>query len=495
MMRGRNNAVAEAPERPVVVGDRVAGLRIERILSRRPERYDLVEAAAPDGKRVALQLFAPALGDDGELRERILRLAGLAESIEPPLLGVLGALNVGGGRLGLGRVSPRGRTLAALLRPGPLERDATVGILSQVAGALETAAALGLPPGELAPEDIFVTGGRPRQALLADFGIGVLPHRGCESPTTIEGADYRAPETVRGAPIEPASTVYALTCILVECLTGAPPYPYDRPLLTLHAHLTEPPPRVTERRDGLPSAIDEVVASGMSKYPQQRPASPTTLLRAVQRALGVKAPIPVTRTSKRPKRAARPAPEQPRKRRAEPQDRARARARAHHPPRPARRQRPGLRGPVAVGLGFALLASTAGFAAGSNLGTTAKPKATAAAAQPRDEYVRAVGLTAKRLDAQRATARRKLRNARSASAQAAAAAALATAYREAGDAVTSAPQAPAGDARLAARLRRAEGAYGRLSRAARHHDKRAFQAAALAVVRRERELDRALAQL
>jgi hypothetical protein len=99
------------------------------------------------------------------------------------------------------------------------------------------------------------------------------------------------------------------------------------------------------------------------------------------------------------------------------------------------------------------------------------------------------------LDAQRATARRKLRNARSASAQAAAAAALATAYREAGDAVASAPNAPAGDARLAARLRRAEGAYGRLSRAARHHDKRAFQAAVLAVVRRDRELDRALAQL
>jgi hypothetical protein len=503
MTRRHHSAVAEAPEQPVAVGATFAGLRIERTLSRRPGRDELFEATSPKGKRVALRLFDGPFGQDEELRRRVLRLASLKESIEPPLLPVLGAVEIGGGRLALAHDLPRGETLADLMRAAPLEREEAVAILSRVAGALETVGALGLPAGELTPDDIFVTSGRPRQALLADFGIGLVSGRGCESPIAIEGADYCAPEAVRGAPVEPASNVYALACILVECLTGAPPYPYDRPLLTLHAHLVEQPPKVSERVDGLPPALDDVVASGMSKHPQQRPASPAAFMRAAQQALGVKAPIPIIPAAKRPKRARRPAAEQQHKRPAEqPQKRtreqqhggARERARAT-PPRPARRRRPGLRGPVAVGLGLAVLASTAGFAAGSNLGATTQPPTPAGVTHTDAEYVRAVEGVAQRLSARRAAARSELQRARRASEQAAAAATLAAAYSEAYDALASTPAPAPAETQLVARLRGAKDAYRRLSGAARRHDARAFRAAGKAVLRHERELDRALARL
>ena len=66
-------------------------------------------------------------------------------------------------------------------------------------------------------------GGEPK-VFLTDFGIGAPRGRACELPSVLEDAGYRAPEEIRGKAPEPASNVYSLTCMLVECLTGSPPY-------------------------------------------------------------------------------------------------------------------------------------------------------------------------------------------------------------------------------------------------------------------------------
>ena len=499
MIASRNRPVARAPQAPLGVGATLAGLRVERILSRRVGRYTLVQAASAQGKRVALKRFdTPAAGDDG-VRDRVLSLAQLRERIGEPLLPILGTLDGDDGLPCLAHALPRGETLAELLRAGPLDPRDTVAVLSHVAGALESARALGLPLGELTPEDIFVTGGRPRSALLADYGIARSAQPGCESLSAIEGADYRSPEEVRGRPREAASSVYALACILVECLTGAPPYPYERPLLTLHAHLVEPPPRVSGRRDGLPPAIDEVVASGMNKRPEQRYASPERLMRAAQKALGTKAPIPlptaarkraVAKTAAAKARPAAPKPDRPSRRSARPQRGSR---------RPQRRlvARPAHASiPIAAVL---ILLSTAGFALGQAGGGSSQsprprgPSPEHGALAQRAAYVRTLDGVMQRLSTRRTTARQRLRHAHRPHAQAVQATAIADAYRRARGAL---PQKPIRGAELLpARLREIEGAYRTMAAAARKGDSHAFRVAGRAVVTLERELDRALHDL
>jgi serine/threonine protein kinase len=350
MARRRGQLGHHGSKTTVDVGTRVDGFRVERIVSTRPGLNTLAEAATLRGERVTLGVVARPLKEDRELRRRVARLIPLRASVDHPnVLRLLKAVD-GGQRLHMESI-PRGAvTLADLLADGPLERTQALKILGQVAGALETARAKGLVHRALSPRSIVVEPGEEPRVFLTDFGIGAPRGLPCELPAALEDAAYRAPEEVRGEAPEPASNVYSLTCMLVECLTGSPPYAYSRPLLTLHAQLTAPPPRLAECDPSLPAEVDEVIARGLAKDPREREGSSGALVNAAAHAVGLHVPIPVARAARK-QRAAAPAHERrpAHARRAAPQPPARPapsspKRHATTPPRtekpPRRREKP-----------------------------------------------------------------------------------------------------------------------------------------------------------
>lgn len=105
---------------------------------------------------------------------------------------------------------------------------------------------------------------------------------------------YMPPERLSGAPDDPRGDVYALACVLYECLTGQPPFGAGDPAAQVGAHLHGPPPRPSAVRAEL-APFDEVIAAGMAKRPEDRTPTAGALARAAAQALGGAAhPLPTS---------------------------------------------------------------------------------------------------------------------------------------------------------------------------------------------------------
>ena len=344
MTRARSKLALESPA-PLEPGAMVDGFRVERVLSVGTGHAVLVQALAPGGSRVAIKLLDHMASDSEQWRQAI-RMARTRAAIDHPHLVRLLKVGEHDGRLYV--VSElRGTTrLADRLSQGPFETGDALRVVAGVAGALDAAAREQLVHGELTSQAILLDDNAPAHALLTDFGIGrerVPPQR---LRIDVEGADYRSPEEIRGGPLTPECNAYSLACVLFECLTGSPPYPYERPVLTLHAHLVEPPPRPSQLRSELPAELDDVFARAMAKQPDQRLGA-SGLVRAAAQALGEEVEIPAgaareaeKRPARRPKRVAIPA----RPRRSAAPTRP---ERSHAPPRPRRPAEPAQPKPTA----------------------------------------------------------------------------------------------------------------------------------------------------
>ncbi len=139
---------------------------------------------------------------------------------------------------------------------------------------------------DVKPENILVTGND--FAYLVDFGIA----RAAADPRLTQGGiamgtyNYMAPERFTGDEVTYRADIYALACVLGECLTGAPPYRADSVERLVAAHLLEPVPQLSQLRPGtLPMALDQVMALGMAKRPDDRYCTAGDLAAAAHDAL------------------------------------------------------------------------------------------------------------------------------------------------------------------------------------------------------------------
>jgi serine/threonine-protein kinase len=173
-----------------------------------------------------------------------------------------------------------------LTRYGALPPARTVAILRQIAAALDAAHATGVTHRDVKPANILVTA--DDFAYLVDFGIAraVTDPGLTQTGMAMGTCYYMAPERFTGDEVTPLADVYALACVMGECLTGSPPFPANSIERLIGAHLMEPPPRPSQLRPGsVPAAFDQVLAKGMAKNPAERYASAGELAHAAHDAL------------------------------------------------------------------------------------------------------------------------------------------------------------------------------------------------------------------
>ena len=179
-----------------------------------------------------------------------------------------------------------GRDLQSLLAEGPVEPARSVAIIEQVAAALDAAHRAGLVHRDVKPSNILVTD--HDFVYLIDFGIAfAAEHTALTGSGNVIGTwPYMAPERFGSGQVDARSDIYALACVLHECLTGSRPFPGDSIEQQVAGHLHSPPPRPSAITSTVPEAFDDVIATGMAKQPDQRYRTASDLARAAGSALG-----------------------------------------------------------------------------------------------------------------------------------------------------------------------------------------------------------------
>jgi class 3 adenylate cyclase len=163
---------------------------------------------------------------------------------------------------------------ARLRRVARIPLQGAIGILDQVADALQTAHDRQVIHRDLKPENIFLTRRASREDFVKvlDFGISKMLDDGSDRTRTgapIGTLGYMSPEQTRGEKTVGIQTdIFSLGVIAFELLAGKKPFGSGAESLYEVCH-RDPPP-ISDLVGGLPIEVDTVLRKAMAKLPSDR---------------------------------------------------------------------------------------------------------------------------------------------------------------------------------------------------------------------------------
>jgi serine/threonine kinase PknH len=243
-------------------------------------------------RAVALKVLREDVSIDPVYRERFRREGSLLAALRHPHVMPIYGMGEIDGELYIAARLVSGN-LKSLIQASELAVEPAMRILAAVAEAVDAAHAAGIVHRDIKPANVLIDPGRHGpHVYLGDFGLARDPHGAMLTlPGQVIGTlDYMAPEHLEMDGVGTPADIYAFTCLAVETLTAEVPFPRGTDAAVMYAHAVDPPPSVSERRPELPAALDDVIAAGLAKDPDERPPTAGALLTDMLRALG--RPVP-----------------------------------------------------------------------------------------------------------------------------------------------------------------------------------------------------------
>jgi serine/threonine-protein kinase len=267
-------------------GDSVGPYRITRTIGR--GRMGVVFEGVKDGEQpVAIKVVTTELSQDEVFVRRFKREVAAAQKIQHPhVVPVLGAGDEGGLPYLVQELIPGGSLHDRIAAAGRLDLATTVRLLTGPAEGIDALHASGLVHRDIKPANIMLDGDR---AYVTDFGLAKDSQASnlTRPGQALGSLDYMSPEQIRGEEVSAATDIYAIGCMIHECLTGTPPFGGRPSMRVLFAHLQEPPPDLSEARADITPAVSKAVNRAMEKEPEDRPASAAGYIQSVARAAGL----------------------------------------------------------------------------------------------------------------------------------------------------------------------------------------------------------------
>jgi serine/threonine protein kinase len=245
------------------------------------------------GRQVAIKILASASALDPERLRRFEQEARAASALNHP--NIISIYDVGrdGATSYIAMELVDGKTLRALLDPGPLGIKKTLQIATQIADGLAKAHAAGIVHRDLKPENIMVT--RDGFVKILDFGLAkLLPALDSSSdamtaaaPGTHPGmvmgtAGYMSPEQARGSDIDYRSDIFSFGSMLYEMVAGKQPFKCASTAQTLAAIIEDDPQPVAEANPKTPTPLRWIIERCLAKEADDRYTSTRDLARDLQ---------------------------------------------------------------------------------------------------------------------------------------------------------------------------------------------------------------------
>jgi serine/threonine kinase PknH len=255
-------------------GDRFGHFRLESVLGEGGMGIVFGAVREPDEQLVALKLLKQQLSSDEMYKARFRHEARAAGEIAHAHLVPIVEAGEVDGRHYVASVFYAGGTLQQRVESeGQLPLTDVVRVVREIGGALDSLHAAELVHRDVKPSNVMLD--KVGATGLTDFGLAKGPaYTVLTRPGQVMGTvDYIAPELITGEPASPASDIYALGCLVYECLAGAPPFDSDNLFETVSMHLEEEPAALGGFRSDLPEGFSTAVLTAMAKEPEKRPTT------------------------------------------------------------------------------------------------------------------------------------------------------------------------------------------------------------------------------
>ncbi|WP_218932043.1 serine/threonine protein kinase [Adhaeretor mobilis] len=141
--------------------------------------------------------------------------------------------------------------LDRIRRLGKLTSEETVNFIGQVCDGLQEAHLKGMVHRDIKPENIFLANnmGQPDVVKILDFGLAAMQSETDRLQTVSGSPSYMSPEQIKAETLDERCDIYALGCVIYECLTGQCLFSGDSVSELFAQHLHREP-----SLDGLPES-------------------------------------------------------------------------------------------------------------------------------------------------------------------------------------------------------------------------------------------------